>query len=87
MPEPIRASDLHELTDGEQVGHSDVITAQEGLSAQKHGLHLLQSVIELRQSTNQTHLVHRRTRLSREEHLRQTGGDREKRTYFIIDLS
>lgn len=60
---------LHELTDGEQVGQSDVITTEERLTAKKHGLQFVQSVVELRQSAIQTHLVHLRARLSREEHL------------------
>ncbi len=84
--QPIRASDLHELTDSEQVGQSDVITAEEGLSAEKHGLQFLQSVVELRECTIQTHLVHLRAGVSREQHLRQVevetggGGDTERET-------
>lgn len=70
------ASDLHQLTDGEQVSDSDVITAEKRLPAKKHGLQFVQSVIELRQSTIQTHLVHLRGCLSRDQHLRGVGGDK-----------
>lgn len=77
---PIRASDLHELTDGEQVSQSDVIAAEERLSAEKHGLQFVQSVIELRQRTNQTPLVQLGASLSREEHLRQVETEKERQT-------
>lgn len=46
-------TDLHQLADSEQVSQSDVITAQEGLSAQKHGLEFIKSVIELRERATQ----------------------------------
>lgn len=70
MCKPIRVADLHDLTDRKQVGHSDVISAQKGLSAEEHGLQFVQSVVKLRQCTNQTPLVHRGAGLSWDEHLR-----------------
>lgn len=76
MREPTSISDLHELADGEQVGHSDVIATEEGLSAEKHGLQVVQSAVELRESTGQTPLVHLRAGLSRDQDLNQGGRDK-----------
>lgn len=63
-------TDLRELARREQVGHSDVITAKERLAAKKHGLQFIQRVVEVGESAIQTGLIHRRARLSWEQHLR-----------------
>lgn len=70
---PITASHLHELTDCQQVRHSDVITTQEWLPAQKHGFQFVQSVVQLSQSAIQNHLVHLRAGLDWDQYLRRAG--------------
>lgn len=70
---PITASHLHELTDCQQVCHSDVITTQEWLPAQKHGFQFVQSVVQLSQSAIQNHLVRLRAGLEWDQYLRQAG--------------
>lgn len=74
------ASHLHELTYGEQVSQSDVITTKERLSPEEHGLQFVQSVIELRQCTSQPIIIHLGASLSWEEHLGQVGGDGKRET-------
>lgn len=78
-----RASDLHELADGKQVGHRDVVAAEERLPAQEHGLQLVQRVVQLRQTATQTRLVHLGASLPRNQHLRQTHTQAEFPFWFF----
>lgn len=65
-------SDLHELTDGEQVGQRDVVAAEERLPAQEHVLQLVQGLLQLGQRATHTLLVHLRASLPRDQHLTET---------------
>lgn len=52
-------SDLHELTDSEQVGQCDVITTQEVLLLQELRLQFVKCLVQFPQSTLQFNIVHR----------------------------